>query len=160
LRAALARRLVRLDPERSFRDLYGHDVVRMLGKLPADEERRPPTLTFAVGGAGAQAAMASAFLPSLSQPVHSAPTHINLVAGTRLDVAQQFERAIREAGLDGHRGRGVRVVVASTFEKYYAAFNDVLLSTDILWTKPSELSFYAALGIPLVLAKPVGSHER
>ena len=32
-------------------------------------------------------------------------------------------------------------------------------ATDILWTKPSELSFYAALGIPLLLAPPIGSQE-
>jgi hypothetical protein len=32
--------------------------------------------------------------------------------------------------------------------------------TDALWTKPSELSFYAALGLPLVFASPVGVHER
>lgn len=31
--------------------------------------------------------------------------------------------------------------------------------TDILWTKPSELSFYSALGIPIVMAPPIGSQE-
>ena len=31
--------------------------------------------------------------------------------------------------------------------------------TDVLWTKPSELVFYAGLGIPLLLAPPVGIHE-
>jgi hypothetical protein len=33
-------------------------------------------------------------------------------------------------------------------------------TTDILWTKPSELSFFGALGIPLILAPPVGSQEK
>jgi hypothetical protein len=32
--------------------------------------------------------------------------------------------------------------------------------TDILWTKPSELSFYAGLGIPIVMTPPIGSQER
>jgi hypothetical protein len=31
--------------------------------------------------------------------------------------------------------------------------------TDILWTKPSELSFYSGLGIPIVMAPPLGSQE-
>ena len=31
--------------------------------------------------------------------------------------------------------------------------------TDILWTKPSELVFYASLGIPIILAPPIGSQE-
>ena len=31
--------------------------------------------------------------------------------------------------------------------------------TDILWTKPSELSFYAGLGIPIIVAPTIGSQE-
>jgi hypothetical protein len=33
-------------------------------------------------------------------------------------------------------------------------------TTDILWTKPSELSFYSGLGIPIVMSPPIGSQER
>jgi len=33
------------------------------------------------------------------------------------------------------------------------------LKTDILWTKPSELSFYAGLGLPIIIAPTVGSQE-
>jgi hypothetical protein len=39
-------------------------------------------------------------------------------------------------------------------------FEDCLADTDILWTKPSELVFYAALGLPILLAPPVGGQER
>ena len=28
-----------------------------------------------------------------------------------------------------------------------------------MWTKPSELSFYAALGLPIIIAPPIGSQE-
>ena len=38
-------------------------------------------------------------------------------------------------------------------------FRSVLRTTDILWTKPSELSFYAALGLPIVMSPPLGSQE-
>jgi len=34
-----------------------------------------------------------------------------------------------------------------------------LRKTDILWTKPSELSFYSALGIPIIISSPIGSQE-
>jgi len=34
-----------------------------------------------------------------------------------------------------------------------------LRKTDILWTKPSELSFYAGLGLPIIIAPPIGSQE-
>ena len=33
-------------------------------------------------------------------------------------------------------------------------------TNDILWTKPSEISFYAGLGLPIIIAPPVGAHER
>jgi len=42
---------------------------------------------------------------------------------------------------------------------YFALFNKVLLTTDILWTKPSELSFYAGLGLPIIMAPTIGSQE-
>jgi hypothetical protein len=35
----------------------------------------------------------------------------------------------------------------------------MLHETDVLWTKPSELVFYTALGIPIIITPPVGSHE-
>jgi hypothetical protein len=59
LRQHLARRLVRLDPRGTFRQLYQSDIERLLGPLPEYQEGTAPVLTFAVGGAGAQAEMAS-----------------------------------------------------------------------------------------------------
>ena len=44
-------------------------------------------------------------------------------------------------------------------EDYFNIFNQKLRKTDILWTKPSELSFYAALGIPIIIAPAIGSQE-
>ena len=35
----------------------------------------------------------------------------------------------------------------------------ILRTTDVLWTKPSELSFYCALGIPILMAPPIGIQE-
>lgn len=160
LRQNLARRLVRLDPRGTFRQLYRSDIERLLGPLPVHQEATAPVLTFAVGGAGAQAEMADDFLPSLRDSIVAGHLVVNLIAGTRADVAERFVTSVRRAGLEAQIGKGVHVIRADDFETYYRRFNAVLGETDILWTKPSELSFYAALGIPLVLAKPVGSHER
>ena len=57
-------------------------------------------------------------------------------------------------------GTGVTILYDANFEAYYRKFNQELALTDVLWTKPSELSFYAGLGIPLILSHPVGTHER
>jgi UDP-N-acetylglucosamine:LPS N-acetylglucosamine transferase len=43
--------------------------------------------------------------------------------------------------------------------EYFRKFEDCLAKTDVLWTKPSELTFYAALGIPMLLAPPIGGQE-
>jgi hypothetical protein len=45
-------------------------------------------------------------------------------------------------------------------EDYFPRFNALLAETDILWTKPSEMTFFSALGLPLILSDPVGVHER
>ena len=44
--------------------------------------------------------------------------------------------------------------------EYFDQFNRSLHGTDVLWTKPSELSFYCALGIPIVMSQVIGSQER
>jgi hypothetical protein len=80
-----------------------------------------------------------------------------LVAGTRKEIKWYFEKELLSAGLDTLSG--VEIVYEDTFEEYYNKFNKVLRKADILWTKPSELSFYAALGLPIIIAPTIGSHE-
>jgi hypothetical protein len=84
---------------------------------------------------------------------------LNLVAGVREDVRDYFLTVIRERGLEGEPGRSVRILFTSTKDEYFARFNALMRETDVLWTKPSELSFYAALGIPIVMSPPLGAHE-
>jgi hypothetical protein len=49
--------------------------------------------------------------------------------------------------------------VWNTKEEYFAGFEELVDRADVIWTKPSELSFYGALGMPLLLTYPVGSQE-
>ncbi|MCY1060661.1 hypothetical protein [Nannocystis sp. SCPEA4] len=157
LRARLRERLVRLDPTGSFRALYRDELRLFLGSVP-EGRSEPPLLTFAVGGAGAQADMVELFLPRMRPAIEAGRLRLALVAGVRKPVAEAFHEQIRRAGLAGHAG--VRVLQADSVPAYFTAFNALLAETDILYTKPSELSFFAALGIPLVCARPVGHHER
>jgi hypothetical protein len=53
----------------------------------------------------------------------------------------------------------VRVVGATELDGYFRACNALLAEADVLWTKPSEMTFFAALGLPLVLSPPVGTQE-
>jgi hypothetical protein len=54
----------------------------------------------------------------------------------------------------------IAIIYNSQVEEYFNDFNLALRTTDILWTKPSELSFYCALGIPILLAPYIGPHEK
>jgi hypothetical protein len=160
LRRNLAARMVRLDPTGRFRDEQREGLARFLGPLPAEEEGRPARVTFAVGGAGAQADMARRFLPGFREAVEEGRLQVALVAGLRREVADRFRESVREAGLEGRVGHGVEILEAATPDEYFDRFDALVARTDALWTKPSELSFYAALGLPLVFAPPVGVHER
>ena len=156
-RSNLAARLVRLDPSGIFRASLRADIVRALGSLPASEAGRAPLITFAVGGAGAQGVLARSFLPGLAPAVRAGRLRLALVAGVRADVAEIFRSALREAELE--EGQGVDIVADPSVRGYLARMNRTLADTDVLWTKPSEMTFFAALGLPLVFAPPVGAHE-
>lgn len=157
-RRNLAARLVRLDPKRAFRSQARDEIHAFLGvDLPADQEEVPPLATFSVGGAGAQAELARRLLRSLKPVIEEDRLRLCLVAGIRQEVADRFATWIREAGLEGHPG--VSIHCERDFGTYYPSFNRLLAETDVLWTKPSEMTFYAALGLPLVLSPPVGVHE-
>ena len=157
-RANLLRRLARLDRDGSFRRHFGDDVARALSPLP--EADGPPRVTFAVGGAGAQAELAERFLPSLAPALHADRLRLTLVAGVRRAVAETFTRAVDAAGLGALLGGAIDILHAEDMPAYFRQFNATLAETDALWTKPSELTFFAALGLPLVLAPAVGEHER
>ena len=156
----LAARIVRLDPQGAFLREHAEEVARFLGPLPAAVGPRPPLVTFAVGGAGAQAELARAFLPSMRRDIEEGRLRVALVAGVKPSVKLVFEEALRAARLEAALGTGVEILLERDLEAYLDAMNALLARTDVLWTKPSEMCFYAALGIPLICAAPVGAHER
>ena len=157
VREDLRRRLSRLDPQRLFYPRLKEVIIREVGELQAPNG--PVTITFAVGGAGAQKEIGAKLLASAADEVREGRLRINLIAGIRSEVADYFEACIRETQLEDQRGNGVRILLEPDKASYFDRFNEWLRETDILWTKPSELVFYAALGIPLVMSEPLGAHE-
>jgi hypothetical protein len=163
LKQNLGRRLVRLDPSGNFRKDLKHAISHFLGPLPDLAGRDTvPVLTFAVGGAGAQVGLADRFLPGLRSLLDERRLELVLVAGIRTEVAEQLRECVRRAGLARQleAGGSIRIVYEADFPTYLDTFNDVLAQTDVLWTKPSEMTFFAGLGLPLVFSEPVGTHEQ
>lgn len=160
LKNMLAERLVNLDPKNIFRARYNRVLSNELGR--ARMHRRPNhplTITYSVGGAGAQKALGVQVLKSLKKKILAEEIRLNLVAGTRLDVAKYYREAADAIGLKQHQDDGLYIPTFDSRAKYFDGFNEILKTTDILWTKPSELSFYTGLGLALVMAPPIGSQE-
>jgi len=151
LRRNLAARLGRIDPGRAAADAAAKEI----GPVPRDES--PPLLTFAIGGAGAQVGIAVRLVRALAGALRTRRLALALVAGRRRDVARRLRAAIGVERLTGNSS--VEILEERDTLKYLRRFNALLARTDVLWTKPSEMTFFAALGLPVIAAPPVGVHE-
>lgn len=121
-------------------------VASAAADLPARLDRlagrAPLRVLLAIGGAGAQIDVVRAMVREPHPGIE-----FRVSGGVRPEVA----RALADCGVEVDVG----VDIADHARRFAAA----LQATDVLWTKPSELTFYAALGVPLVLAPPVGEQE-
>lgn len=160
LKRDLTRRLINLDPKKNYIRKYSHTIKEELGcKTIPQKKHHPLTITFAVGGAGVQREMGGAIIKGLVEDIKVGRVRVNLIAGVHKPVKDYFENQVRKLDLSGQLGKGVRVLYNEDKISYMAEFNEWLHTTDILWTKPSELSFYSGLGLPIVMCDPVGSQE-
>jgi hypothetical protein len=159
LKEDLRRRILRLDPTGTFLARYGSLVTEKLGALPA-RTNEPPTILFSIGGAGAQKEIGAALVGSLRRQLARNEVRVVLAAGVKPLVRDYLEKAVRDLGLPAYAGASVEILFADCIDEYFRRFNLALRSADVLWTKPSELSFFTALGLPIVMAPPLGSQEQ
>jgi hypothetical protein len=156
----LAARLCNLDPNRNFIDKYARTLDEELGQHVCKQTpNHPLTLTFSVGGAGAQRRIGWQILESLRTPLLQKRLRLNMEAGTHVDIARVFTQVAKNYGLKRVLGTYLNIHAYSDRPTYFRSFAHTLRSTDILWTKPSELSFYTGLGLPIIIAPPIGSQE-
>lgn len=152
----LLNRISNLDPQGEYREHY-QSLLNTLELRKANKKKHPLTITFAVGGAGAQKELGGVLVSQLKKMIKAREIEINLVAGNRPEVRDYFQTLFKEQQLK--EGEGLRIIFSPDKIEYFKIFNQALRTTDILWTKPSELSFYCALGLPIIMTPPVGSQE-
>jgi hypothetical protein len=158
LKADLKERLFRLDPTKRFRTIHGEEAKYYLGTNELEgTPGRPITVTYAVGGAGAQTDIGGHALNSLIPHITKGRIRLNLVAGIRSSVNDYFTKLVDSSGLRG--SKNINIIYSPDINGYFRAFNNALHTTDLLWTKPSELSFYCGLGIPIIISPSIGPHE-
>ena len=155
LKKDLAQRLYYLDPSGKFWTRHGSSVKHFLGEENCVfNNSRKLTITYAVGGAGAQKEIGGKIAQSLKNKIFNDEVRLNLVAGIRADVNEYFKQVQSEIS------DKINVIYSDSLYDYFDKFNEVMRTTDILWTKPSELSFYCALGIPIIMSPVIGSQEK
>lgn len=154
-------RLCNLDPNGIFHERYQRTLQAELGPLRCKQTQsaHPLTLTFTVGGAGAQRPLGVQILKSIKPMIARHEIRLNLLAGTRKENAEYYRQAVKDLGLEEELGSWILIPEFASRSEYFEEFNKTLATTDILWTKPSELSFYCALGIAVIMAPPIGSQE-
>ena len=149
-------RLRILDPTgERFWPMHGLNVEHFLGtKNVRFAKQRAFTITFAVGGAGAQTDIAYTVARSLRDKIARGEVRYNILAGVRQEVVAYLESIKRELALPQ-----IKIVSGVSLEEYFKGFTECMHTTDVLWTKPSELSFYCGIGIPIIMAPHIGSQE-
>ncbi|MFA4871995.1 MAG: hypothetical protein WC610_02980 [Patescibacteria group bacterium] len=159
LKQDLGKRLINLDPDKIYISQYRKTLLSFLGRDLKMTPTRPLTITFVVGGAGAQRELGATIIGGLKKEILAGKVRINLVAGIHLEINKYFKEAIRVHRLSKKLNQGIEIIFSPNKMDYFKKFNQALRTTDILWTKPSELSFYCGLGLPIIMAPPIGSQE-
>jgi hypothetical protein len=153
-------RLLRLDPAGRFFRIHLKSVLSWLGREAVPAVKDPSfTVTFAIGGAGAQTGLALRILRSLSRKIQEGRVRFVLSVGIQERIFETVVHQVNRRGLNNLFGNGLEIIFDADPFLFLDKFNACLRRTDVLWTKPSELVFYSGLGIPIVIAPPIGSHE-
>lgn len=160
LKQSLGCRISNLDPKGRYQNKYQHTLNHYLGKRYCKlSAKHPLTIMFAVGGAGAQREIGATILKSLHKHINKGQVRLFLVAGSRNDVYRYYDNIIKTHCKKNICGKGVQIIYDESKLEYFKKMNKALLTTDIIWTKPSEMSFYAGLGLPIIMSPTIGSQE-
>ena len=139
-------------------ELVGRDGAALRRNFEARATRLsgkgdPPLVVLAIGGAGAQVPLAKELVGGMAAQVRDGSLRLAVVAGRRGEVASALKDALTAARIEAE------LLYDPDVYGYIRRFNALLASADVLWSKPSEMTFFAALGLPFVSAPPVGMHE-
>lgn len=157
LKKDLAVRIANLDVDYVYREKEKALLKKIIPDTLENRKKKAISITFAVGGAGAQKEIGGEIVKELAPFIVKNEFVVNLVAGIRPEVKDYFEMVVKDNNLK--LGKDVNIIFHKDKIEYFKLFNKTLRQTDILWTKPSELSFYSGLGLPIIMSETVGSQE-
>ncbi|MDD5726598.1 MAG: hypothetical protein PHC53_04330 [Patescibacteria group bacterium] len=160
IRKDMMARFCNLDPNGIFLKKYQRVIQSELGSNTCEIKRdHPLTVMFTVGGAGAQKQLGIDILSSLKRILVRDGLRLRLVAGTKKEIAENFYSAVKKLKITSLLGKKLFIDYHADRPTYFREFTKQLRKTDILWTKPSEMSFYCGMGLPIIMAPTIGSQE-
>jgi hypothetical protein len=160
LKKDLFDRLVRLDPSGRFFQMHQKSVMHWLSLSDVPPKHDACfTVTFAIGGAGAQTELALEIVRSLGRAISENRVRLIVSVGTNKRISEIMVNHIHRLDLQRELDKGLQIIYNADPFLFLDKFNACLRRTDVLWTKPSELVFYSGLGLPILMAPPIGAHE-
>ena len=141
------------------------DFLARLERLSPQSDS-PLRLVFSLSGAGCYLHLLKALIRELLPELRSGKLTLCIAAGDNARAKAEIESHLArlKVGATAEGGcaipaDGVTILYSPDVLEAFALFNRALRESDLLITKPGELVFYAALGMPQVLLPPVGKHE-
>lgn len=156
LKKDVAQRISDLDPNRVFYDKYREIINKRLNIKRLPKRKTKIQLTFTIGGAGAQKEISLKLMRSLRNDMENDKIVLNVVAGMHLDFVDYLKKEMDKLKIT----KNFHIIFGLNKPEYFTNFSKVLRTTHVLWTKPSEMSFYCALGLPIIISPPIGAHEK
>jgi hypothetical protein len=125
-------------------------------RLKADSNL-PMTIMFPFSGAGAYSNVLADLVKAIHEELKEGSLRLIVSCGNNEHALESAENLFINYGIEELEFAEIMFEddVFVAFDK----FNSALKSTDVIITKPSEMVFYVALGIPLVFLPPIGAHE-
>jgi hypothetical protein len=137
-------------------DVLQADFRARLERLSAPSDS-PLRVLFALSGAGCYVHLLKGLIRELLPELRGGKLTLCVAAGDNRKAKAEIELYL--AALNASPADGVTLLFSPDVLEGFALFNRALRESDLLITKPGELVFYAALGLPQVLLPPVGKHE-
>lgn len=117
----------------------------------------PLTLMFPFSGAGAYSNVLADLVKTLLDHLREGSLRLIVSCGDNELAYRNAENLFVNYGLD--ECEYAEIMFDRDLFNSFHRFNDALKSVDLMITKPGEIIFYAALGIPIVFLPPIGAHE-
>jgi len=116
----------------------------------------PLQIAYIVGGAGAYSEIGKKIARSFRKEIENGLVVLHLVAGVKRNVAKDYYSFVNR---EFPNSTGIKILSSNNITDYFQQFTELISRVHLIWTKPSELVFYSALGIPIIMTDPLGPQE-